>query len=65
MLFADDTVLPAESEQDLQKLVNEFSNLCVRRKLKVNVGKSKVMVSEKRKSKVIEFVNQYRMRVEN
>ncbi len=50
MLFADDTVLLAESEKDLQKLVNEFSNICVRRKLKVNVGKSKVMVFEKRKS---------------
>ncbi len=65
MLFADDTVLLAESEKDLQKLVTEFSNVCVRRKLKVNVGKSKVMVFEKRKSEVIEFVNQYRMRAEN
>ncbi len=51
MLFADDTVLLAESERDLKKLVNEFSNVCERRKLKVNVGKSKVMVFEKRKVK--------------
>ncbi len=49
MLFADDTVLLAESEKDLQKLVNEFSNVCERRKLKVNVKKSKVMIFEKKK----------------
>ncbi len=41
------TLLLAESEKDLKKLVNEFSNVCVRRKLKVNVGKSKV--DERRK----------------
>ncbi len=64
-LLADGTVLLAESEKDLQKLINEFSNVCVRRKLKVTVGKSKVMVFEKRKSEVIEFANQYKMRVEN
>ncbi len=51
-LFADDTVLLAESEKNLQKLINEISNVCVRRKLKVNVGKSKVMVFGKRKSEV-------------
>ncbi len=65
MLFADDTVPLAESEKDLQKLVNEFSNVCETRKLIVNVGKSKVIIFEKRKSEVIEFANQYRMRAEN
>ncbi len=65
MLFPDDTVLQAESEKDLQKLVNELSNVSVMRKLKVNVGKCKVMVTEKRKSEVTEFATQYRMRVEN
>ncbi len=49
MLFGDDTVLLAESEKNLQKLVNEFSNVCERRKLKVNVGKIKVMVFCKKK----------------
>jgi len=65
ILFADDTVLLAESEKDLQKLVNEFSTVCVRRKLKVNVSKSKVMVFERRKSEIIQFADQYRMRVES
>ncbi len=46
-LFAEDAVLPAESEEDLQRVVNEFYSVCKRRKLKVNVGKSKVMVFER------------------
>ena len=52
-------------KKDLQKLVNEFSTVCVRRKLKVNVSKSKVMVFERRKSEIIQFADQYRMRVES
>ena len=42
-LFADDTVLMADSEEKLQNVVNEFGVVCHKRKLKVNVGKSKVM----------------------
>ena len=43
LLFADDTALVAESEERLRRLVVEFGRVCERRKLKVNVGKSKVM----------------------
>ena len=43
ILFADDTALVADSEEALQQLVTEFGRVCRRRKLKVNVGKSKVM----------------------
>ena len=43
VLFADDTALVADSEEVLQLLVTEFGRVCDRRKLKVNVGKSKVM----------------------
>ncbi len=46
-LFADDTVLLAESEGDLQRVVHEFYSVCKRRKLKVNAGESKVMVFER------------------
>ena len=42
LLFADDTALVADSEK-LGRLVSEFSRVCERRKLRVNVGKSKVM----------------------
>jgi len=42
-LFADDTILVTDSEQKLQKLLKVFGSVCKRRKLAVNVGKSKVM----------------------
>ena len=43
LLFADDTVVVADSERKLYQLVTEFGRVCERRKLRVNVGKSKVM----------------------
>ena len=43
MLFANDTALVADSEEKLYKLVSEFGRVCKRRKLRVTVGKSKVM----------------------
>ena len=44
LLFADNTALVADSEEKLCRLVSEFgSTVCERRKLRVNVGKSKVM----------------------
>ena len=42
LLFADDTALVADSEETC-RLVSEFGRVCERRKLRVNVGKSKVM----------------------
>ena len=64
ILFADDTVLIAENEKDLQKLVNVFDSVCKRRKLKVNVNKSKVIVFERSRSEVVDFECPYRVRVE-
>ena len=43
LLFADATVMVADSERKLCQLVAEFGEVCERRKLRVNVGKSKVM----------------------
>ena len=62
-LFADDTVLLAESERELQRVVDEFYSVCVRRKLRVNGGKSKVMVFERREVEVVDFSNPYRVSV--
>ena len=42
LLFADDTALVPDSEK-LCILVSEFRRICERKKLRVNVGKSKVM----------------------
>ena len=44
LLYADDLVLCGESEEDLRAMVGLFVEVCRRRRLKVNVGKSKVMV---------------------
>ncbi len=41
VLFADDTVLVAESESDLQNLLSVLDSVCKRRKLRVNVNKGK------------------------
>ena len=43
LLFAEDTALVADSEEKLCRLVSEFSRVCERIKLRVNVSKSKVM----------------------
>ena len=43
LLFADDTASVAESAEQLHCLVREIGRVCVRRKLRVNVDKSKVM----------------------
>ncbi len=48
-LFPDDTVMLPESERMLQSVVDETDWVCKRRKLKVNVGKSKGMMFERAK----------------
>ncbi len=63
-LYADGTVLLAESEgmlQRLQRIIDEFDRVCKRRTLKVNAGKSKVMVSERAKEQTIDFARPYRV----
>ena len=44
LLYADDTVLIGNSRENLQQLLHEFDIVCKRRKLKVKVDKSNVMV---------------------
>ena len=60
-LFADDTVLFTESEKELQRVVDEFYSLCTKRKLKVKVGKCKVMIFERREVEVVDFNTPYKM----
>ena len=43
-LVADDLVMCGESEENLRAVVGRFVEVCKRRGLKVNAGKSKVMV---------------------
>ena len=44
LLYAHDLVLCDELEEDLRAMVEWFAEVCRRRGLKVNAGKSKVMV---------------------
>ncbi len=60
----DDTVLIAEYESDLQNLASVLDGVCNRRKLKVNVNKSKVMVCKWSRSEVVDFVCPYRVGIE-
>ena len=43
LLYADDLVLCSESEEDLRAIVERFIEVCRRRGLKNNTGKSRVM----------------------
>ncbi len=61
-LFLDDTVL-VEIERELLGVVDQFQSVCSRRKLRVNAGKSKVMVLERREVEVVDFGNPYRVSV--
>ncbi len=56
-------VLLSESKGDLQSVVNEFYSVCKRRKVKVNAGKSKVIVFKSREEEVIDFNTAYKVRV--
>ncbi len=60
-LYGDDTVLLAESEGMLQRIVHEFDRVCKRRKLKVNAGESKVIVFERAREQTIDFAKPYRV----
>ena len=46
LLYADDLVLCDKSEEDLKTIMERFVEVCRRRVLKVNAGKSKVMVMD-------------------
>ncbi len=54
-LFADDTVLLAESERELQRVVDQFHSVCSSGKLRVNAGKSKVMVFDRKEVELVSF----------
>ncbi len=45
-------------------VVDEFDRVCKRRKVEVNVGKSKVMAFERVEDEVINFTKQYKIWLE-
>ncbi len=56
-------MLLAECERKLQRVVDQSHSVCSRRKLRVNAGKSKVMVFEREEVVVLNFGNPYRVSV--
>ena len=48
LLYADNTILLAETGKELQAALNDLGHYCKIWKLKVNVSKSKVMVLNKK-----------------
>jgi hypothetical protein len=50
LLYADDTVIFAESQQELQQILKLFEHYCNIWKLKVNIWKTKIVVFSKKKS---------------
>jgi uncharacterized protein (DUF849 family) len=51
LMFADDMVLMAASEEELNRLVDKVRDYCTEWKLEVNVKKTKVMVVSKDEQK--------------
>ncbi len=60
-LYVDAAVLLSESEGMLQRIIDEFDRVCKRRKLKVNAGKSKVIVFERAREQTVNFAKSYRV----
>ena len=61
-LYADDLVLCDESEEDLWSILGRFAEVCRRRRLKVNAGKTKVMVLNREEGLECEvFVDEIRL----
>lgn len=57
-MYADDTVLLAESPEDLQFMMNSLQSYCDKWSITVNVKKSKVMVFQSRK---VEIRNEWKL----
>ena len=53
LLYADDTIIMAESSQELQAALNGLNHYCQLWKLKVNVSKTKVVIFANRQPKVL------------
>ena len=50
LMYADDLVLLAEDEKDLQKLLDELERYCKESQLEVNLKKTKIVIFEKKPS---------------
>lgn len=51
--YADDTVLIADSEEKLQRLVDKLVESCERKGLRININKTEVMGITKRQERLV------------
>ena len=52
LLYADDTVIMAESPQQLQLALNSLEEYCLDNNLCVNISKTKILISQGEKSRI-------------
>ena len=52
LMYADDTVIMAENEHDMQSNLNLLNDYCNCNKLKVNISKTKIMVFARSKTRL-------------
>lgn len=65
LLYADDTVLFAESEDEMQLLLNDFSKYCKDWKLNINVDKTKFLIFGNRRRRRNENITLNGSKLEN
>ena len=64
LLYADDTIIMAETQNELQVALNAVANYCELWKLKINVNKTKIIKFAKRKPPINQR-NQYNFMLNN
>lgn len=55
LLYADDTVILSDNEEDFQKSLNSFASYCKEWKLKINETKTKIIIFGARKTNIFSF----------
>ncbi|KAK3096812.1 hypothetical protein FSP39_003531 [Pinctada imbricata] len=65
LLYADDTVILADTPENLQLTLKAFERYCEHWKLKINVDKTKVLIFEKRRNRTVRnfFLNEIQIEV--
>ena len=56
LLYADDTILLNENEEDMQKAINDTADYCTANDLKINVSKTKFMIFSRGKVKNVKIL---------
>ena len=64
LLYADDTIILAESSQELQAALNGLNHYCKIWKLKVNASKTKVVIFANRQPKIVPTFNLGELNIE-